>query len=102
MNQKTIAMIRQRLDLSVYPHVEAETDAQKMWNKLNELYEHKNVQNKSCLTRKLINMKYKDDDSMTEHMSVFRNTLNKLEATDIKLDDELQALLQLSSFSDNW
>lgn len=37
-------------------------------------------------------MKYKDGDSMKEHMNVFYNILNELEANDIKLDDEWQAL----------
>ncbi|CAJ2642124.1 unnamed protein product [Trifolium pratense] len=102
MNRKADAIIRQWLDLSVYPHVEAETNAHTMWNKLKELYERKNVQNKACLIRKLVNMKYKDGESMAEHMSVFQNTVNQLTATDIKLDDELQALLLFSSLPDNW
>ncbi|CAJ2642239.1 unnamed protein product [Trifolium pratense] len=53
MNRKAVAIIKQWLDLSVYPHVEAETNAHTMWNKLKELYERKNVQNKACLIRKL-------------------------------------------------
>lgn len=28
------------LDFSVYPYVKVEIDAQTMWNKLKELYEH--------------------------------------------------------------
>ncbi|CAJ2654735.1 unnamed protein product [Trifolium pratense] len=102
MNRKAVAIIRQWLDLSVYPHVEAETNAHTMWNKLKELYERKNVQNKACLIRKLVNMKYKDGESLAEHMSVFQNTVNQLTATDIKLDDELHALLLPSSLPDNW
>lgn len=46
-------------------------------------------------------MKYKDDDSMEENMSVFHNIMNQLVATDIKLDDKLKALLLLSSLPDN-
>jgi hypothetical protein len=74
-----------------------------MWNKLKELYERKNVQNKICLIQMLVNMKYKDRESVAEHTSVFQNTVNQLVATDIKLDDELQALLYilLSSLPDN-
>jgi hypothetical protein len=74
-----------------------------MWNKLKELYERKNVQNKVCLIQMLVNMKYKDRESVAEHTSVFQNTVNQLVATDIKLDDELQALLYilLSSLPDN-
>ena len=102
MNRKAVALIRQWLDLSVYPHVETEIDANKMWEKLKELYERKNVQNKAFLIRKLVNMKYKDGDSMAEHMSIFQNTVNQLTTAEIKLDDELQALLLLSSLPDNW
>lgn len=43
MNQKIVAIIRRWLDLSVYPHVEAKTNVRKMWIKLKELYERKNV-----------------------------------------------------------
>jgi hypothetical protein len=74
-----------------------------MWNKLKELYERKNVQNKVCLIQILVNMKYKDRESVAEHTSVFQNMVNQLAVTDIKLDDELQALLYilLSSLPDN-
>jgi RNase H-fold protein (predicted Holliday junction resolvase) len=74
-----------------------------MWNKLKKLYERKNVQNKVCLIQMLVNMKYKDRESVAEHTSVFQNTVNQLVATNIKLDDELQALLYilLSSLPDN-
>jgi hypothetical protein len=74
-----------------------------MWNKLKKLYERKNVQNKVCLIQMLVNMKYKDLESVAEHTSVFQNTVNQLATTDIKLDEELQALLYilLSSLPDN-
>lgn len=75
MNWKTDAIIRQWLDFSSYPHVEGETDTQKMWNKVKDLYERKNMQNNVCLIKKLDNMKYKDIDSMKKHKSVFYNTM---------------------------
>lgn len=46
-------------------------------------------------------MKYKDGDQMVDHISVFQNIVNQLAGTDIKVDDELQDLLLLSSLSDN-
>lgn len=102
ISQEVVAIIRQWLDLNVYPYFEVEIDAQEMWNKLKELYERKNMQNKTCLIKKLVNMKYKDGDSMAEQMILFQNTVNQLAAIDINLDDELQALLLLSSLLDNW
>lgn len=102
MDRKVVDLIRQWLNLSVYPQVKVEIDAQKMWNKLKELYEPKNMKNIACLIKKLVNMKYNDGDLMTEHMSVFQNIVNQLAFTNIKLDYELQALLLLSSLPDNW
>lgn len=63
-----------------------------MWNKLKELYNRKNMQNIACLIRYMVMMKYKNVDSMTEHMHVFYNIVNQLAVTDIKFDHELQAL----------
>ncbi|XP_057740507.1 uncharacterized protein LOC130957678 [Arachis stenosperma] len=93
LNRKAVALIRQWLDLSVYPHVDTETNAEKMWNKLKELYEKKNVQNKAFLIRKLVNMKYTEGKSMPEYLSIFQETVNQLTNNEITLNDELQVLL---------
>ncbi|XP_057730827.1 uncharacterized protein LOC130946170 [Arachis stenosperma] len=70
--KKAVALIRQWLNLSMYPHVDTETNTEKIWNKLKELYERKNVQNKAFLIRKLVNMKYIEGKSMSEHLSTFQ------------------------------
>lgn len=44
MNQKTIAIIRKWLDLSIYPLVQVKTVAYKIWKFFKELYERKNMQ----------------------------------------------------------
>lgn len=48
----------------MYPHVESKTDAQNLWRKLKVLYHRQNKQNKACLIWNLVNIKYKDGDSM--------------------------------------
>nr|XP_025703099.1 uncharacterized protein LOC112803856 [Arachis hypogaea] len=101
LNRKAVALIRQWFDLSMYPHVDIETNAEKMWNKLKELYKRKNVQNKAFLIRKLVNMKYTEGKSMPEHLSTFQETVNQLTNNEITLNDELQALLFLNSLSDS-
>ena len=49
-----------------------------------------------------MNLKYKDGNSFTEHLSNFQGLLNELSTMKLKLDDEVQALLLLSSLPDNW
>ncbi|QHO13808.1 Retrovirus-related Pol polyprotein [Arachis hypogaea] len=102
LNRKAVVLIRQWLDLSMYPHVDTETNAKKTWNKLKELYERKNVQNKAFLIKKLVNMKYTEGKLMAEHLSIFQEMVKQLKNNEITLNDELQALLLLSSFPDSW
>nr|XP_025636351.1 uncharacterized protein LOC112730483 [Arachis hypogaea] len=102
LNRKAVALIRQWLDLSVYPHVDTETNTEKMWNELKELYERKNVQNIAFLIRMLVNMKYIEGKSMPEHLSTFQETVNQLTNNEITLNNELQVLLLLSSLLDSW
>ena len=52
--------------------------------------------------KRLVNLKYKEGHSITEHTSEFQGLVDKLTTMKIILDDELQALLLLSSLPDNW
>ena len=102
MNRKSVALIRQWLDLNVYPHLDKETNAQSMWKKFADPYKRKNVQNKAFLIWKLVNMKYKEGDSMPEHLSSFQEIVNQLTTNEITLSDKLQALLLLSFLLNSW
>ena len=54
------------------------------------------------MIRRLVNLKYKDGNSIAEHLSNFQGLLNELSTMKLKLDDEVQALLLLSSLQDSW
>ncbi|PKI75267.1 hypothetical protein CRG98_004307 [Punica granatum] len=45
-NRKTIGLIRQWIDNSIYHHVAQETNAKVLWDKLTNLYKRKTLQNK--------------------------------------------------------
>jgi gag-polypeptide of LTR copia-type len=70
-NRKTIAIIRQWIDDSVYHHISTEINAKALWKKLESLYERKTAQNKAFYIRKLVNMKYQEGSSMSDHLSRF-------------------------------
>lgn len=65
---KTIDIIKQWIDQSIYHHVLGEILAYKLWKRLNELFKSKNSLNKALLITKLVNLKYKDGSSMREHL----------------------------------
>ena len=54
------------------------------------------------MIRKLVNLKYKDGNSVLEHLSNFQGLLNELSTMKLELNDEVQALLLLSSLQDSW
>ena len=87
---------------SVFHHISTETDAKVLWEKLESMFERKTAQNKAFLIRKLVNMKYQEGASVNEHLSKFQDCVNRLATMKLALDDELQALILLSSLPDSW
>ena len=94
--------IRSWIYQSVYHHVAKESKADILWKKLETIYEQPTIQNKANLMKRLVNLKYNEDRSITEHTSEFQNLVDQLITMKIILDDESQVLLLLSSLSDNW
>ncbi|CAL2270430.1 unnamed protein product [Prunus armeniaca] len=66
------------------------------------MYERKTTQNKASVIRWLVNLKYRDGRSVIEHLSDFQGLINLLTNMKMVLDDELQALVLLSSLPDSW
>ena len=52
--------------------------------------------------KKLVNLKYVDGNPVTDHLNDFQNISNELASMNISLEDDLQALFLLSSFSESW
>uniref|UniRef100_A0A2N9HLM6 Integrase catalytic domain-containing protein n=1 Tax=Fagus sylvatica TaxID=28930 RepID=A0A2N9HLM6_FAGSY len=102
MHRKTIGCIRQCIKVSVFHHVSQETKADTLWKKLESLYERKTAQNKAFAIRKLAHLKLKEGRSVAEHLSEFQDLVNQLTRMNLVVDDELQALLLLSSLPDSW
>ena len=102
LNRKTIGCIRQCIDVSVFHHVFQETNAEDLWEKLRSLYERKTAQNKDFIARKLVNLKLKEGKSIAKHLSDFQDLVNQIVTMKLVIDDELQALLPLSSLPDSW
>ena len=66
------------------------------------MYKRKTAQNKTFLIRRLVNLKFRDENSVVEHLSDFQSLINQLATMKMVLDDEFQALLLLSSLPDSW
>ncbi|KAA8547298.1 hypothetical protein F0562_003838 [Nyssa sinensis] len=102
LHRKTNGNIRPWLDDSVFSHVSNETDAQVLWKKLEARHEQKTATNKDFLIRKLVNMKFKEGSSIADHLNEFQSVVNQLVTMKMVIEDELQALLLLSSLPHSW
>ncbi|KAF7129215.1 hypothetical protein RHSIM_Rhsim10G0143100 [Rhododendron simsii] len=102
LNRKTIGLICQWLDDGVFHHVSTETSAYDLWKKLESLYDRKSATNKVFLFKKLVNLIYKEGKSIAEHLNEMNSIFNQLAPMKIVFDDELQALMLLSSLPETW
>jgi len=65
------------------------------------LYERKTAGNNIFLIRKIVNVKYEKRFSIVEHLNEFQSVVNQLSSMKTSIEDELQALLLLSSLPDS-
>lgn len=74
----------------------------KLWKKLVSLIQKKTQINKALLVRWLVKLKYKDFHNKIEHLNNFKGLINQLKKANMKLDNEMRALLPLSLLPKSW
>ena len=82
--------------------VAKETDAYKLWEKLEKTYAQPSAQNVANLIRRLITLKYKDGSSMSEHINEFEGVADQLSTMNCKFDDNQLATFILISLPKSW
>ncbi|KAI3816312.1 hypothetical protein L1987_16005 [Smallanthus sonchifolius] len=102
MDKKARAVITLSLSENVAYNIQKETSAKGMMEALSNMYEKPSAANKVYLIRELVNTRMKEGDSVANHINNLNSILSRLVSVDIKFDDEVQALLLLSSLPDSW
>ncbi|GKC67501.1 retrovirus-related pol polyprotein from transposon TNT 1-94 [Tanacetum coccineum] len=69
---------------------------------LSNMYEKPSASNKVFLIRQLVNTKMKEGASVADLVNEFNSILSRLMSVNIKFDNEVQALLLLSSLPESW
>jgi hypothetical protein len=87
---------------NIFHHVANDTNAYEMWKKLESMYDRKTTMNKASMIKRLAKLEYRDGSSVIEHWNVFQCHINQLSTMKINFEDEVQALLLLSSMPDSW
>ncbi|KAK8936753.1 hypothetical protein KSP39_PZI011993 [Platanthera zijinensis] len=97
LDLKAISTIQLCLaDEVMYNVVEAETTAD-LWKKLEELYMSKSLTNKLYIKKQLYSLRMSEGTQLLNHMNMFNKLVSQLRSMDVKVEEEDQALLLLSS-----
>ncbi|VFQ99128.1 unnamed protein product [Cuscuta campestris] len=102
LDRKAMSVIRLSLTKNVAFNILKEKTAKGIMDALSNMYEKPSAANKVFLIRELVNTRMKENTSVTEHINKLNSILTRLALVGIKFDDEVQALLLLSSLPDSW
>lgn len=90
-HQKVCGFIRQYVDDNVYNNIAKETQARTLWEKIKSF--------ELCFLSCLINLRYKESSSLSNHLDEFQGLLDQLSGMNINFDDEI---LELYIFGFNY
>ncbi|VFQ98166.1 unnamed protein product [Cuscuta campestris] len=102
LDRKAMSVIRLSLTKNVAFNILKEKTAKGIMEALSNMYEKPSAANKVFLIRELVNTRMREGTSVTEHINKLNSILARLASVGIKFDDEVQALLLLSSLPDSW
>ncbi|GFZ19218.1 hypothetical protein Acr_27g0009570 [Actinidia rufa] len=102
LNRQACGTIRLCLAKDQKYFVMKETSAKELWDKLENKYMTKSVENRLYLKKKLFRFQYKQGTSMNEHLNSFNKILADLQNLDVEIDDEDKALLLLNSLPETY
>ena len=102
LNRQACGTIRLCLAKDQKYFVMKETSAKELWDKLENKYMTKSVENRLYLKKKLFRFQFKQGTSMHEHLNAFNKILADLQNLDVEIDDEDKALLLLNSLPNTY
>nr|KYP56587.1 Retrovirus-related Pol polyprotein from transposon TNT 1-94 [Cajanus cajan] len=75
-HQQVCGFIRQFVEDNVYNHIANETHARALWEKIESLYASKSRNNKLYLLNCLMNLRYRESSSISDHLNEFQGLLD--------------------------
>lgn len=102
LDRQALGVIRLTLAKNVAFNIVNEKTTVGLMKTLSDMYEKPSAANKVYLMRRLFNLKMGEGISVTDHINEFNTILAQLESVQIKFEDEVKALILLSSLPDSW
>ncbi|PKI43186.1 hypothetical protein CRG98_036411 [Punica granatum] len=102
LDRKAMSVIRLLLSRNVAFHTAKEKTTKGIPKVLTDMYEKPSAANKVHLMRRLFNLKMSESTAVAEHLNEFNLITAQLTSVAIDFDDEVRALILLSSLSESW
>lgn len=102
LDRQALGVVRLSLAKNVAYNIVKETTTNGLIKALSNMYEKPSASNKVYLIRLLFATRLNEGDCVADHVNEFNSILSRLTSVDIKFDDEVQALLLVSSLPDSW
>lgn len=101
-DEKALAIILLSVKGSQLNYIKKCKYSAEAWDKLAEVYKPRGPVQKVMLYKKLMNLKMAENEDMAEYLNKFQNIMEKLADVGIELQDELVAIILLSSLPPNF
>ena len=102
LDRKAISLIRPTLAKNVAFNISNCTTTIEVLETLTNMYQKPTATNKVFLMRNLFNLKMSEGANVVDHVNQINVLLTQLSSVEINFDDELRALILLSSLPESW
>lgn len=93
LDQKALAMITLSVKQTQLGYLKSCTPAGSAWQKMKDVHQPSGSVRKVSLYKKLVGMRMAEDDEIAVRINSFCSTVDKISEVDIKLGDELTAII---------
>jgi transposase InsO family protein len=101
-DRQALGIIRLSLAKNVAFNIVKETTTAGVMKALSDMYEKPSAANKVYLMRRLYNLRMSEGRSVADHINEFNMIISQLSSVEINTDDEIKALLLISSLPESW
>ncbi|KAE8684911.1 Actin-depolymerizing factor 1 [Hibiscus syriacus] len=102
LDRQALGVIRLTLSRNVAFNIAKEKTTTGLMAALSSMYEKPSASNKVHLMRRLFNLRMAEGASVAQHLNELNTITTQLSSVEIEFDDEVRALILLSSLPDSW
>ena len=101
-DRQTLGLIRLTLSRNVAFNIVKEKTTSGLLKALSNMYEKPSAMNKVYFMCRLFNLQMSENRSVSDHINEFNMIVSQLNFVDINFEDEIKALILMSSLPESW